>query len=116
VKTFILSTILMFCCSGCAIFQSIPVEFVGIWKTDCSDQDNFLGIQITESQILFWEAVGDIKKVKLLKDGVYDINLDLFSEDQEWNASMQYKVNGATLIQLPSKGIDKIVRFRCKNV
>jgi len=116
VKNFTIATLLIFLCTGCATSQSVPFQFIGTWKTDCADQDNLLGIQITENQMLFWETIGDIKKVKSLDNGVYDINLDLFSEGQEWNASMQYKVNGYTLIQLPSDGIEEIVRFRCKNL
>ena len=116
VNNFILAALLIFLSAGCSTFKSVPSPFIGTWKTDCADQDNILGVQITENQMLFWETIGDIKKIKSLGNGVYEINLDLFSEGQEWNASMQYKVNGSTLIQLPSDGIEEITRFRCKNV
>ncbi|GEM_PF-3153952 len=101
---------------GCNSVEKLPQNFLGTWKVNCSDSDDLFVLNVTSQQFQFWETIGDIQKIKQISPGVYDINLNLFSEGQQWNASMQYKVVGDKLIQLASGELNEITRFRCTNV
>lgn len=115
-KTLILMIFFIFNCLGCKTIETLPAEYEGVWKTDCTNKYDLLGIKITESQVIFWETVGNIKQIELLNNAVYKVDLTLSSEGEQWESSIKYQVNGLSLIQLPSENIDGIIRYKCENI
>lgn len=113
---FILLISFLLICVGCNSVDKLPQNFLGTWKVNCSDPDDLFVLNVTPQQFQFWETIGDIEKIKQISPDVYDVHLNLFSEGEEWNASMQYKVVGDKLIQLASGELGEITRFRCSNV
>lgn len=79
--------------------EALPGQFTGTWRVDCDDPDDLFVLQIISNQFRFWETIGDITHIEILSENSINVTLSLFSEDQQWTATMEYQLVNGRLVQ-----------------
>ena len=92
----------------------IPAQFHGRWDATngaCSpDSDGRL--EITASEVSFYESAGDVTKVEQADSGV-KVSLSMEGEGEQWTAQYTFNRNGEQLDTTTSEG-ETFTRKRCE--
>ena len=92
----------------------IPAEYHGKWDATtgtCSPESD-ARLEISASEVSFYESIGDVTKVEQADSGV-KVSLAMEGEGEEWTSQYTFTRNGEQLDTTTSEG-DTFTRKRCE--